>query len=78
MNSGGGRESCLSQALLKAVAEKKLDFSAGTLCCNPAASFFFDMLSVLLIIKFLQSVTGRFLLHLLKSHGSGVAFALGL
>jgi len=78
MNSGGGRESCLSQALLKALAEKKLDFSAGTLCCNPAASFFFRALSVPLKIKLLQPVTGIFLLHLLKSHGSGVALEFGL
>jgi len=64
--------------LVTAAAEKKLDFSAGMLCCKPDASFFFDVLSTPLKRKVLQSVVGRFLLHLLKSHGSGAALVFGL
>jgi hypothetical protein len=78
MNSGGGRQWGPLYELLKAVAEKKLIFSAGMLCCKPAESFFFCVLSTPLKRKILQLVVGRFLLHLLKSHGSGVALVFGL
>jgi len=78
MNSGGGRERGPLYELLKAVAEKKPIFSAGRLCCKPAESFFFGALSTPLKRKILQLVIGNFLLHLLKSHGTGAVLVFGL